>query len=112
MRISRQASFRPQQGLTIMNQCDLTDLLQHNSKKWFPSPTGVNYYELFQRHTQRDIYKEFPSPTGVNYYESDDEIFYNDEDFFSFRPQQGLTIMNHTYKCMIKVSKVSVPNRG
>ena len=38
----------------------------------------------------------FPSPTGVNYYE------YNDEDFFnaffqndpSFRPQQGLTIMN------------------
>ena len=37
--------------------------------------------------------RKFPSPAGVNYYEYD-EIFYNDEDFFSFRPQQGLTIMN------------------
>ena len=33
-------SFRPQQGLTIMNMEDAI-----NAKIKFPSPTGVNYYE-------------------------------------------------------------------
>ena len=28
---------------------------------------------------------------GLPIMNSDDEIFYNDEDFFSFRPQQGVT---------------------
>ena len=37
-------SFRPQQGLTIMNRkMGLSMELAKNSQ--FPSPTGVNYYE-------------------------------------------------------------------
>ena len=37
-------SFRPQQGLTIMNGVDFSK--QSHEFKLFPSPTGVNYYEL------------------------------------------------------------------
>ena len=37
-------SFRPQQGLTIMNT--LYDILMMTEQDEFPSPTGVNYYEL------------------------------------------------------------------
>ena len=35
-------SFRPQQGLTIMNPLDN---ILNKIKEKFPSPTGVNYYE-------------------------------------------------------------------
>ena len=35
-------SFRPQQGLTIMNPYDEYDEVRVYE---FPSPTGVNYYE-------------------------------------------------------------------
>ena len=36
----------------------------------FPSPTGVNYYELAVNSPPNKIYSfPFPSPTGVNYYE-------------------------------------------
>ena len=38
----REASFRPQQGLTIMNA--VQKAVRINGKE-FPSPTGVNYYE-------------------------------------------------------------------
>ena len=38
-------SFRPQQGLTIMN-FNRKILCIHFIVFWFPSPTGVNYYEL------------------------------------------------------------------
>ena len=36
--------FRPQQGLTIMNTAKL--ITYETIEKLFPSPTGVNYYEL------------------------------------------------------------------
>ena len=39
--------FRPQQGLTIMNV-----IKSHYKVKkscWFPSPTGVNHYELIPK---------------------------------------------------------------
>ncbi|EEF92710.1 hypothetical protein CATMIT_02687 [Catenibacterium mitsuokai DSM 15897] len=63
-------SFRPQQGLTIMNYKYIPILMYQYFKK-FPSPTGVNHYEF------KEIYKlnekatdlKFPSPTGVNHYE-------------------------------------------
>ena len=37
----------------------------------FPSPTGVNYYELKQLGFNGGVFtiNGFPSPTGVNYYE-------------------------------------------
>ena len=34
--------FRPQQGLLIMNENEI-DIDLYN--EWFPSPTGVTYYE-------------------------------------------------------------------
>ena len=37
----------------------------------------------------------FPSPTGVNYYELVHQLTYdNENEEPGFRPQQGLTIMN------------------
>ena len=60
--------FRPQQGLTIMN---VKKKRKRKSKhEWFPSPTGVNYYEF-------ETIKEQLNEQG-----------------YGFRPQQGLTIMN------------------
>ena len=62
-------SFRPQQGLTIMNleMCLFKNGFGYRS---FPSPTGVNYYELLKlKSVQNVIDVLFPSPTGVNYYE-------------------------------------------
>ena len=87
-------SFRPQQGLPIMNPMlgfvkDIVDTFG------FPSPTGVTYYELSEYRepvkltrlecfrpqqglpimnngTQVQLirlFKQFPSPTGVTYYE-------------------------------------------
>ena len=43
-----------------------------NSTEVFPSPTGVNYYELYDYIDVLEMENEklFPSPTGVNYYES------------------------------------------
>ena len=63
----------------------------------FPSPTGVNHYESISAEDCYGIITKemFPSPTGVNHYEYSPFIDYtldNMED--SFRPQQGLTIMN------------------
>ena len=59
--------FRPQQGLTIMNIYKA--LKEQESYREFPSPTGVNYYELFTQKMKARIAWQFPSPTGVNYYE-------------------------------------------
>ena len=63
----------------------------------FPSPTGVNYYELTNEELlMRMTFKEFPSPTGVNYYELiTRELLTEQQVEESFRPQQGLTIMNY-----------------
>ena len=62
-------SFRPQQGLLIMNDDELKAV--GTARELFPSPTGVTYYEFY---------------TTQNYIM---EIKYE-----SFRPQQGLLIMN------------------
>ena len=65
------ASFRPQQGLTIMNSCKLNLVNLLGKVREFPSPTGVNYYESFYGVLSFDWeIISFPSPTGVNYYES------------------------------------------
>ena len=37
--------FRPQQGLTIMNHMDMQSVGECSLSNLFPSPTGVNYYE-------------------------------------------------------------------
>ena len=61
----------------------------------FPSPTGVTYYELRTFESEKKLEGiEFPSPTGVTYYEF--LVTYNDIQKLekSFRPQQGLPIMN------------------
>ena len=85
---------------------------------------------------------EFPSPIGVNHYEFSGEATTLKTLIYSFRPQQGLTIMNHGntnglvkhyYACSFRpqqgltimnninklrletyknLHKVSVPNRG
>ncbi len=36
----------------------------------FPSPAGVNYYELYYNDLTENAVVLFPSPAGVNYYES------------------------------------------
>ena len=82
-------SFRPQQGLIIMND---SHQIHAQQKKiiWFPSPTGVNYYESMRESLMNSGKQEkFPSPTGVNYYE--------------------LYIANQQE---IYATYVSVPNRG
>ena len=64
----------------------------------FPSPTGVNHYELSEvSNTLERLFQEvFPSPTGVNHYELYTNIQCVEmlDNTKGFRPQQGLTIMN------------------
>ena len=57
-----------------MNKKDTKEM---TTKKQFPSPTGVNYYELLYQNLMKDKWKMswFPSPTGVNYYELTPERF-------------------------------------
>ena len=62
------ASFRPQQGLPIMNGKESVYEKQLRQRK-FPSPTGVTYYESMKSKKQK---------MGLS----------------CFRPQQGLPIMN------------------
>ena len=45
-------------------------------------------------YTNINYNREFPSPTGVNYYEYVSDIAEKETSLLSFRPQQGLTIMN------------------
>ena len=54
-----------------MNAC-YADTHKGDSELEFPSPTGVNYYELKQLGFNGGVFtiNGFPSPTGVNYYES------------------------------------------
>ena len=58
----------------------------------FPSPTGVTYYESFKVVKVGKNNGSFPSPTGVTNYEL--KIFQRNLADESFRPQQGLLIMN------------------
>ena len=65
-----QDGFRPQQGLTIMNPTALTRTLETILKTGFRPQQGLtimNYY----KSSNENNYQTFPSPTGVNYYESD-----------------------------------------
>ena len=41
-------SFRPQQGLTIMNALRYAGFKNPKVKKTFPSPTGVTYHEFIR----------------------------------------------------------------
>ena len=60
------SSFRPQQGLLIMNRIEVEFTKVENE---FPSPTGVTYYESVEENTDTEKLEPFPSPTGVTYYE-------------------------------------------
>ena len=62
------------------------------SETWFPSPTGVKYYEFGRLQGVKTTEIPFPSPTGVKYYEF--VRINGKERVRSFRPQQGLSIMN------------------
>ena len=53
--------------------------------------TVINLYMMDYDEVYRD---SFPSPTGVNYYEFRKIISKSAKVSTSFRPQQGLTIMN------------------
>ena len=68
-------SFRPQQGLLIMNK----------TRKYGEGKSFVT---------------KFPSPTGVTYYEYDEQIDWETKKELvnGFRPQQGLLIMNRGTK--------------
>ena len=46
--------FRPQQGLTIMNKQKKEKQNERITK--FPSPTGVNYYELLNEGIAKEHY--------------------------------------------------------
>ena len=49
---------------------DFSDIpLNARAEQEFPSPTGVNYYELNDDKHYIEKREGFPSPTGVNYYE-------------------------------------------
>ena len=79
-------------------------------EKRFPSPTGVNYYEYEYANLIIGSWKNvFPSPTGVNYYESKKSSCKKTKIELSFRPQQGLTIMN-TKKNVHEKSKLLFPS--
>ena len=49
-----------------------------------------------QYFTSVIVLRAFPSPTGVNYYELEIVGIVFMQTSVSFRPQQGLTIMNHS----------------
>ena len=58
-------------GVNYYELYDYIDVLEMENEKLFPSPTGVNYYESQGMEFNQMIeIIEFPSPTGVNYYES------------------------------------------
>ena len=79
-----------------MNKNDGSHVSSILKRGGFPSPTGVNYYELrsFSILSNLETLIAFPSPTGVNYYELVHQLTYdNENEEPGFRPQQGLTIM-------------------
>ena len=80
----------------------------------FPSPTGVNHYELKALYSttlnKEDV--KFPSPTGVNHYELDIVRPLGVHLFSRFRPQQGLTIMNFLNSLMSSSLHCFRPQQG
>ena len=64
----RRLSFRPQQGLTIMNHLIILDV--STWKKGFRPQQGLTIMNVNDdKHYIEKREGEFPSPTGVNYYE-------------------------------------------
>ena len=59
----------------------------------FPSPTGVNYYELNTVNTNKTA-KSFRPQQGLTIMNQKMLKFIVRRRLFCFRPQQGLTIMN------------------
>ena len=104
--------FRSLQGLPIMNRaytlcgCDVTN-----------SFCPLQGLPIMNHQTPKKGYfkKWFPSPTGVTYYESKQSKLYIVKEKYGFRPLQGLPIMNHLHLLVPTVSQssmVSVPYRG
>lgn len=60
-------SFRPLQGLTIMNM--KYEEKAPNTVKQFPSPTGGVSIMNFVAYAKILLIAEFPSPTGGKHYE-------------------------------------------
>ena len=83
-------SFRPQQGLTIMNAVAVI-VFNIGRVTGFPSPTGVNYYEWFLMKS-RKMKLSFRPQQGLTIMNMCDFVMQITK--VSFRPQQGLTIMN------------------
>ena len=100
-------SFRPQQGLTIMNDYKKIGCC---SGRLFPSPTGVNYYEsgeFREVYVNRDL--GFRPQQGLTIMNT--KIYtLNDGTKIGFRPQQGLTIMNNLENITIEVVKILFPS--
>ena len=92
--IDSRISFRPQHGLTITNQFIKWEDEEPTSIQEFPSPTGVNYYESYQQFLNEleELKKSFRPQQGLTIMNL--SIFHNGENKQRFRPQQGLTIMN------------------
>ena len=61
-------SFRPQQGLPIMNSKILILTPEQNFKEGFRPQQGLPIMNS-QKENTKDISYMFPSPTGVTYYE-------------------------------------------
>ena len=64
------------------------------------SSKGYLLWTIFDLNALQLSEKRFPSPTGVNYYELFEALYGDDYEVIdtSFRPQQGLTIMNKQIK--------------
>ena len=82
----------------------------------FPSPTGVNHYELYtniQCVEMLDNTKGFRPQQGLTIMNGLKDGLKKNKKDKRFRPQQGLTIMNKR-KCNpnCPFRTVSVPNRG
>ena len=82
----------------------------------FPSPTGVNHYELISivvstmKYTTRFRPQQGLIIMNLTYNVTRE----NFDNYIRFRPQQGLIIMNGTTNFFDRLEnyKVSVPNRG
>ena len=82
----------------------------------FPSPTGVNHYEsVFIKNYSPQVLKanSFRPQQGLTIMNLDN-ILNKIKENQSFRPQQGLTIMNSEYKDPIKLTKLECfrPQQG
>ena len=86
--------------------------MKNHGSEEFPSPTGVNHYELYMIGMPTIFLIKFPSPTGVNHYElfmiGMPTIF-----LIKFPSPTGVNHYEYAYgKTIMDCEFVSVPNRG